>query len=426
MMLNFFKINSEKKKLVFEDGLWLLFQHLFKFTISFFVTLYLARYLGPEDYGLFSLSISYILLFAILSDLGLPDIFIRDLVNLEKRDTIISTVFFLRILGGLLSLLILVFFIQLFPQSSMITISLIVLSPILFLKSFNSFANFFQSINKNKYLSIATIISIILGGILTLIFIWLQKKYFYFILVYLLEFVCLSFFLLIFYLSLNNKFNFKFDKIIAKRMLFESWPLIIAGASAVISTRIDQIFIGNMLSQNTLGNYAVAAKISEVWLVLPMIYGTVLYPVLIEKRRINFSNYRKIILITISLFLFFGLIGAAVISFLSEEIISFFFGDKYSLASTYLTYYIWSTLPYFSLFILSKIFYIEKIVKFGLIVSVSSILLNILLNFIFIKLYDAIGAIIATLIANCLVYLITFLILKLKTNFFEFKKITNE
>ena len=418
-MINFFKINSEKKKLLLGDGLWLLCQHVLKFAVSFFVTLYLARYLGPEDYGLFALSISYILLFTILSDLGLPEILVRELVNTEKKDTLVSTVFFLRILGGFFSLLILIFLMKLFPQTSIITNSLIILSPILFFKSFNSFANFFQSINKNKYLSIATILSIIVGGILVLIFIRLEKSYFYFVFVYLLEFVILSALLLVFYLSVNKKFKFKFDKIIAKTMLFESWPLIIAGASAVISTRIDHIFIGNMLSQNTLGNYAAAAKVAEVWLVIPMIYGMVIYPVLIEKQTNNISNYKKIIFNTIALFLIIGLVGAGLISYLSDEIINFLFGDKYDLASTY---YIWSTLPFFSLFILSKIFYIEKIVKFGLIVSISSIILNILLNFILIKLYGAIGAIIGTLIANCLVYLITLIILKLKTNFFKFKK----
>ena len=150
-----------------------------------------------------------------------------------------------------------------------------------------------------------------------------------------------------------------------------------------------------------------------------MIYGMVIYPVLIEKQTNNISNYKKIIFNTIALFLIIGLVGAGLISYLSEEIINFLFGDKYDLASTYLPYYIWSTLPYFSLFILSKIFYIEKIVKFSLIVSISSITLNILLNFILIKLYGAIGAIIGTFVASCLVYLITFIILKLKTNFFK-------
>mgnify|MGYP001010069605 FL=1 len=418
-MIDLFKINSKKKKSLLVDGIWLLSQHGFRFVVSFFVTVFLARYLGPENYGLFSLSIAYILIFAIFSDLGISNILVRDLVIDEKKEALLSTAFILRILGGIISIIFLVSFLNIFPQSSIITKSLLILSPILIFKSFNSFSDFFQSINKNKYLSIATIVSILVGGTLTYVLIILEKSYFDFVFVYLLEFVILSLLLLIFYISVKNRLRLKFDKIIAKKILNESWPLIIAGASSIISTRIDQIFIGNMLSESVLGNYSVAAKISEVWLILPMIYGRVVYPTLVEKRRINFKNYKKIIYSTIILFFIFGLFGASLITYLSKDIISILFGDQYNLASLYLSFYIWSTLPYFTLFVLSQIFYIEKITRYVIIVSISSIILNILLNYFLINLYGALGAIIGTLIATIVSYFFTFIIIRLKTDFFK-------
>tara|TARA_B100001939_G_scaffold131063_1_gene113761 strand:+ start:3072 stop:4328 length:1257 start_codon:yes stop_codon:yes gene_type:complete len=418
-MIDLFVINSKKKKSLLVDGMWLLSQHGFKFVVSFFVTVFLARYLGPENYGLFSLSIAYILIFAIFSDLGISNILVRDLVIVEKKEALLSTAFILRILGGIISIIFLVSFLNIFPQSSIITKSLLILAPILIFKSFNSFSDFFQSINKNKYLSIATIVSILIGGALTYVFIILEKSYFDFVFVYLLEFVILSLLLWVFYISVKNRLRLKFDKIIAKKILNESWPLIIAGASSIISTRVDQIFIGNMLSESVLGNYSVAAKISEVWLILPMIYGRVVYPTLVEKRRINFKNYKKIIFSTISLFFVFGLFGASLITYLSKDIISILFGDQYNLASLYLSFYIWSTLPYFTLFVLSQIFYIEKITRYVIIVSISSIILNILLNYFLINLYGALGAIIGTLIATIVSYLLTFIIIRFKTDFFK-------
>lgn len=418
-MIDLFVINSKKKKSLLVDGMWLLSQHGFKFVVNFFVTVLLARYLGPENYGLFSLSIAYILIFAIFSDLGISDILVRDLVTNEKKEALLSTAFILRILGGIISIIFLVSFINIFSQSSIITKSLLILSPVLIFKSFNSYSDFFQSINKNKYLSIASIVSILIGGALTYVFIILEKSYFDFVFVYLLEFVILSLLLWVFYISVKNRLRLKFDKIIAKKILNESWPLIIAGASSIISTRVDQIFIGNMLSESVLGNYSVAAKISEVWLIFPMIYGRVVYPTLVEKRRINFKNYKKIIFSTISLFFVFGLFGASLITYLSKDIISILFGDQYNLASLYLSFYIWSTLPYFTLFVLNQIFYIEKITRYVIIVSISSIILNILLNYFLINLYGALGAIIGTLIATIVSYLLTFIIIRFKTDFFK-------
>ncbi len=97
-MIDLFVINSKKKKSLLVDGMWLLSQHGFKFVVSFFVTVFLARYLGPENYGLFSLSIAYILIFAIFSDLGISNILVRDLVTNEKKEALLSTAFILNIL----------------------------------------------------------------------------------------------------------------------------------------------------------------------------------------------------------------------------------------------------------------------------------------------------------------------------------------
>jgi len=417
--LDILKLNTPKKKLLLGDGLWLLLQHGIKFLVGFFVTLYLARYLGPEEYGLFSLSISYILLFSIFSDLGLSEILVRDFVSKKDTELILSTSLILRTFGGFLSILFLLFFLKIFQEDSILVKSVIILSPIIIFKCFDSINNFFQSLNKNKFVALATIFSIIVGAIFTLVFIKLKKDYYYFISVYLFEFIllsiCLLFFYIIFYKKLTIRFSFKK----AKEMLFESWPLIIAGASSVISTRIDQIFIGNMLSQNVLGNYSAAAKISEVWLILPMIYGRVIYPSLVQKKTENQNLYKTIVWKTILLFFIVGISGAGLITIFSDSLINILFGTKYDLASTYLSYYIWSTLPYFVLFIVYQLFYIEKIVQFGLIVSITSIVSNLTLNYFLIDLFGAKGAIIGTLIATCLSYIITFVILRVKTNFFK-------
>ena len=49
--------------------------------ISLFVGIYVARYLGPERYGLLSYALSFVWLFSSLASFGLNNILVRELVQ---------------------------------------------------------------------------------------------------------------------------------------------------------------------------------------------------------------------------------------------------------------------------------------------------------------------------------------------------------
>ena len=70
--------------------------------ISLFVGIYVARYLGPERYGLLSYALSFVWLFSSLASLGLDDILVRELVSHpEKRQNLLGTVFWLKVCGAI-------------------------------------------------------------------------------------------------------------------------------------------------------------------------------------------------------------------------------------------------------------------------------------------------------------------------------------
>ena len=57
--------------------------------VSLFVGIYVARYLGPERFGLLSYTLSFVLLFSSLASFGLDDILVRELVKQPGTDVII-------------------------------------------------------------------------------------------------------------------------------------------------------------------------------------------------------------------------------------------------------------------------------------------------------------------------------------------------
>ena len=97
-MRNF--LTSQGFQKYFENTLWLLGERILRMAILLFVGIYVARYLGPERFGLLSYALSFVLLFSSLASFGLDDILVRELVKLpDQRQNLIGTVFWLKICG---------------------------------------------------------------------------------------------------------------------------------------------------------------------------------------------------------------------------------------------------------------------------------------------------------------------------------------
>ena len=97
-MRNF--LTSQGFRKYFANTSWLLGERVLRMAISLFVGIYVARYLGPERYGLLSYALSFVWLFSSLASFGLDDILVRELVRFpDQRHNLIGTVFWLKICG---------------------------------------------------------------------------------------------------------------------------------------------------------------------------------------------------------------------------------------------------------------------------------------------------------------------------------------
>lgn len=396
---------TETKKTISVNISWLLLQNAVKLVFGLTVSLYLAKYLGPEDFGVYSYAISIISVLLLFTNLGIDPILIRELVdNKINKMSLLGSSFALKLIGGIIGFILMGFLGFYYGFNSKTGVVILIMSPIILFKSLSILDSYFQSKKENKYPAIANMISIIIGSTLIFLFIKLKYKLEYFALLYIIESAILIFALLFFYLRKSELHKWIVSKKISVNILKESWPLIIAGVASIINTRIDQIYIGSMLTPSVLGNYSAAAKVSEFWLVLPTILNIVFYPILINLRSLNYNKYKRFLAAVIICCFYFGIIFSFMVTHFSENIIFLLFGDKYNLAGEYLSLYIWSTLPYFTLFILSNVIYLENLIRKNLVISFVSILGNLILNYFFIQFYGASGAIYATLLVGLISY----------------------
>ena len=87
----------------FANTSWLLGERILRISVALFVGIYVARYLGPENYGLLSYTNSFVGIFVALATLGLDSVVVRELVNNpEQREELLGTSFLLKIVGAVL------------------------------------------------------------------------------------------------------------------------------------------------------------------------------------------------------------------------------------------------------------------------------------------------------------------------------------
>ncbi len=79
---------------------WLMAERILRMIVALFVGVYVARYLGPERFGLLSYTNSFVGLYLALATLGIESIVIRELVKSpESRNELLGSAFGLKILG---------------------------------------------------------------------------------------------------------------------------------------------------------------------------------------------------------------------------------------------------------------------------------------------------------------------------------------
>ena len=163
------KINFSSKsfKKYLANTSWLFFERILRIIVSFVVTIYVVRYLGPKDFGLYSYVISFSWLFGAFSTLGLEAIAVREIVKFpDKKDEINGTVFTLRLLGSIIAIVLIATTAFVSGEELYTSILILVASVSFIFQSFSVIEYFFRAIVKAKYNAYALSTSVICSSLL--------------------------------------------------------------------------------------------------------------------------------------------------------------------------------------------------------------------------------------------------------------------
>jgi len=382
---------------------WTFIEKLINIISTLVVGIFLARYLGPFNFGVLSYSLSYVALFGFLIGLGLDQVIVKEIVNRPSISKLIVSTSLILKLVMFLVVFILLNTISFFSQDSTeLKLIILIVSLGLIHHPFSVLVSYFQAIVHIKYISLLIMISkiILILGKLTMIYI--KASLIDFVILDSFIFLLLSISYFIYYIKMRKlkiKGFLKFNKKIAIVLLNYSWPLLLSSGAIILYMRVDQIMIKEMINLDALGKYAVAVKLSEAWFFLPIIITSVFYPyIIIAKKTSNKLYYNRLKQ------LFFATIWIAILfviffSLFDDILIGLLFGNEF-VSNNYVIPILAISGIFVSMgYVNGKWIIIENHTKFELIRNITGGLLNVLLNFILIPVYGLNGAALSTLIS---------------------------
>lgn len=413
-------LDHEGYKRYFTNMSWMFVGQMFSLVVSFFIGAWIARYLGPENYGVLSYSIAFVGLFGFISSLGVDGILNRELVKTpEKRDELLGTTFRLKLIGGAIAFCLTIIGVLIFKTEPRVKILVAIFALSFILQSINVVSTYFNAEVKSKNNVGASIFSTIITSILKIFIILSGKGIIWLVVVFVLDSVWQGIGLLKAYKSYGLKIeNWRFDKVLAKEILKNSWPLMLAGAAWLVSLKIDQVMIGSILGNYEVGIYAAAVKLVEVWYFVPGIIGTALLPAIINAKITDENLYKKrlknfyILMFVIPVFM------AIPITLLAKPIIQILFGGGYLGSIPILRIYIWSSVGIFLNYAVYHYLISNNLVKTIFVINFLSMIINIILNLIFIPIWGIAGSAWATTISYSVVLVYILVIKKLGVSSF--------
>ena len=210
----------------FANTSWLMGERVLRMAVLLFVGIYVARYLGPERFGLLSYTLSFVLLFSSLASFGLDDILVRELVQRpEQRKNLLGTVFWLKIFGTAVMGTAIALVLQ-FKAEDQQTYWMIALITFGFLFQATNVVDFyFQSQVQSKFAVRAQAIQLILTSLFKIYLVWNQAELIWFAFALMLDQVVVAvLFLLVYQLKIEWFPFFYFTWIQAKKLMRDAWP----------------------------------------------------------------------------------------------------------------------------------------------------------------------------------------------------------
>ncbi len=380
----------------------LLVATVLSYILMFFVNIFIARYLGAEEFGILSLAIALTGIFTIFTDLGLNTLTIREIARNKTltRDYLIN-ITVIKILLAILTLFIVFFTVNIFGYTEEVSYIIYLITFSIIFTAFTSiFNSIFQAYEQMEYMSVGNILNSAILFMGVVIGIFCKLDIFFFAMVYIIASIVVLVYSFIIYTWKFPIPKINIDLSFWKLTLKEALPFGVTNIFGSIYYWIDSVMLSKMVGNEVVGWYNAAYRLMFVFLSIYTVYLASIFPVMSkfyetsnEYLKFSYERSYKYLLI-ISLPIAFGT------TLLADKIILLIYGAGYIPAIFALQILIW-TVPL--LFINGLSGYVLGAVNRQMVltkITFIGVVLNIILNLILIPKFSFIGSSVATVVTE--------------------------
>jgi O-antigen/teichoic acid export membrane protein len=339
--------NRPTLKLVSINTGWLIGDKIVRLGVGLIVGVWVARYLGPEQYGVLASAIAFLAILQAFAALGLDNIVVRQVAQSpESAHTILGTALVLRVLASTLSLLLaaLVGLVLYQDDLKTLTVLFLVASGIIFQPA-EVIDLWFQSQSKSRLTVTAKAVAYVCAAVLKVSLIVSSAPLWSFAAAQSIELAISAVALRFSYRQFKVQHKWKWQASTVKALLTQSFPFLVSGLSIVVYMKSSQVIVSQLLDHRALGLYSTAQVLSELCYFLPMTIAISVAPTIARQKLRSEDEYITTIQKIFSFMWVLSIGLSTLICLNSSFIVEMLYGEAYAEAATVLAVHIFTLIP---------------------------------------------------------------------------------
>jgi PST family polysaccharide transporter len=377
---------------------WLFFDRVVRMGMGLFVGVWVARYLGPTQFGSLNFAVAFVALFGSVTTLGLDGIVMREVLHSPQETyEILGTTFALRAISGFLGVGASIAILRLIqPQDRQSLVLVSIYSLTLVFQAFDTIDSFFQSQVQSRITVWAKNGAFLVFAAVRVLLIHAKAPLWTFIAAMTGEIALGAVGLVVGYrLSNGHIFSWRSRKKKMAQLLNQGWPIIFSGLAIMVYMRLDMVMLKMMQGDFAVGLYAAATRVSEVWYFIPTAIVSSVSPAIIRAKD-NPELFQSRIRRLFSLMTLSACVIGSIVALASHAIIRMLYSDSYSGAAPVLAVHVWASIFVFLGVAQSPWNLSKNLLKLSLCWTALGGIINVAMNIYLIPRYSAMGAAIST------------------------------
>jgi PST family polysaccharide transporter len=388
---------------------WIIGEQVIRLGMGLLIGVWMARLLGPQDFGRLNYAMSVAAILGIAATLGFNRVLVREMVacrdDRPKVRALLESAIAMRLVAGVVLNMAGAALSLLMPDESADLRAILTLS--LLFNAFDCIDLYYQAKLGTTHVVKARLAAFTAVSIVRLLFLIVGASVQIFAALYLLEAVLSA--LVILRCLRQDEANFSFAHArlsLGLGLLKESWPEVIAGFSGLLFMRMDQVMLQHLSGPDSVGYFAAAARFSELWYFIPSGIVAATYPGILACKDGSEADYLKRLRRLMARLVALSYVAILMATCFGDVAVGLVYGERYRQAAGILVIHIWCGTFVVLAMVSGMWIMAEKLVLRNMVRNVFGALLNLLLNWFLIPRYGAIGAAYATLLAFVFAYFV--------------------